>query len=80
MNDSTKRYLDAWIGVLDKAVGDTEAEIAERRAQNQGAVALRDDLKALVQYMETHDLPEVVYSALNQCLSWNPHARAPAHI
>jgi hypothetical protein len=66
--------LAAWLGALDGQIGDTQAEIDKRRESNSAAVEVRDDLLALIHYVETKSLPENVTRALERCLSWNPHA------
>jgi len=69
-----RNRLAAWLGALDEQIGDTQAEIDKRRESNSAAVEVRDDLLALIHYVEAKGLPENVARALERCLSWNPHA------
>lgn len=71
-----KTLLKNWKASLDAQIGDTNTEIEKRRLQNSEAVAVRDDLAALIEWMDSNDLPEPVSRAIARALSWNPHTKA----
>jgi hypothetical protein len=76
MNSQTKEALITWIKNLDIQIGDTDAEIRKRREYNADAVKVRDDLDALIRYMQSNALPDEIYRALNYCLNWNPFTKS----
>lgn len=73
------KEIKNWIAALDKQIGDTETEINNRRQLNSKAVKMREDLYALIKYMDDNNLPDPVKRAMQSCLSWNPHARNGAY-
>lgn len=73
--DKIQAQLGAWILSLDKQIGDTEKEIEKRRQDEHHAVSFRDDLRELMSYLSTHELPAGAQRALLSCLAWNPHAK-----
>lgn len=75
MDTAPITLLKTWVESLDHQIGDTDAEIAKRREQNDAAVRMRDEVLALVVYLESHELPAPVLRALTYCLSWNPWAK-----
>lgn len=70
-----KQLLKHWLSALDHQIGDTEAEIRRRREENAEAVEVRDDLVALIEYIDGRQLPGPVKRALQRCLEWNPHCK-----
>lgn len=74
--ESIERLLSTWVSALDSQIGDTDAEIARRRESQSTAVLIRDDLRALIKYMDEIPMPEPARRALGHCLSWNPHTGA----
>ena len=76
MRAMIKKLLGNWKAALDAQIGDTTAEIEKRRQYNAEAVRVRDDVSALIEYLETHDIPEPVRRAIMLALSWNPHTKA----
>lgn len=69
--------LHAWMGGLNKLIGDTEEEIEKRRESNAGSVEVRADIEALLEYLHCNTLPPRVERAILQCLRWNPFSRYP---
>ena len=68
-----KELLKNWVKSLDKQIGDTEEEIKNRRENNAHAVSVRDDVTALLRYLDEHDLPDDVRRGIEACLKWNPY-------
>jgi len=75
MNTQTQEFLSRWSSALDSQIGDTQSEIDKRLEANMAAVNVRNDLKCLIAYLESHEIPDGAYRAINYCLSWNPFAK-----
>ena len=71
-----KKMLTNWCAALDAEIGDTTAEILKRRQRNIEAVNMRDDLIALIEYLDRTELPAPVKRAIEKSLLWNPFCKA----
>lgn len=71
-----KKLLNNWKAALDAQIGDTNAEIEKRMNQNAEAVIVREDLAALIEWLDRNNLPEPVSRAIGRALSWSPFTKA----
>lgn len=70
-----RKLLENWKAALDRQIGDTDSEIQRRRESNADAVRVREEVEALDEYMRTVEMPDIVRSAIERCLSWNPYCK-----
>lgn len=69
-----RSQITKWLDTLNKQIDDTNINIEKIRQDNIKTAKVRDDVIELLKYMDTTDLPDPVYRALEVCLKWNPFA------
>ena len=60
---------------MDKQIGDTEERIKTMRKHNANVISVRDDVTAILSYLDEHDLPDDVRRGIEACLKWNPFCK-----
>ena len=70
-----KDLLKNWVNNLDTQIVDTEEKINTRRKNKANAISVRNDITAILSYLDDHDLPDDVRRGIEACLKWNPFCR-----